>query len=231
MLRREILGHARTPASAATIAAAMGRPRQVVNYHVRELARAGFLRKAGRHKKRGLVEQRYVVSARAYMLAPEVLGSGDAAPAPASADKTSAAYLLALSTRLQRELSESWREAEARGTPLPLLSLDSEFGFSSAGQRARFAEALTRAITTVVAEHTTPCSPSYRLVLGCYPQPSPSKTRGRTSPLASITAAPSTRRSGSRPRRCGLGLHGPIRNTSPTGLSIAQKEKPRQAGP
>jgi predicted ArsR family transcriptional regulator len=182
-LRREILGHARTPVSAAGIAAAMGRPRQVVNYHVRELARAGFLRKAGRAKKRGLTEQRYVVSAQAYVLAPEMLGALDATATTATTDKASAAYLLMLATRLQRELSESWRKADASGTALPLLSLDTEFGFASVADRARFAQALTSAITTVVAEHTTiaerACDPStpieargkYRLVLGCYPTP------------------------------------------------------------
>lgn len=179
-LRREILGHAKTPASAATIAAAMGRPRQVVNYHVRELARAGFLRRAGRFKKRGLVEQRYVVSARAYLLAPEVLGAIDSTAPAAAADKTSAAYLLALAGKLQRELSESWATAEAAGTPLPLLALDTEFGFSSAAQRARFADALTHAITKVVADHTTASKPAFRLVLGCYPQPSEERSRGRT---------------------------------------------------
>jgi hypothetical protein len=172
-LRREILGHAKTPVSAAGIAAAMGRPRQVVNYHVRELARAGFLRRAGRAKKRGLTEQRYVVSAQAYVLAPEMLGALDATATTATTDKASAAYLLMLATRLQRELSESWRHADAAGTPLPLLSLDTEFGFASAADRARFAQALTSAITTVVAEHTTVagrgCDGAFRLVLGCYP--------------------------------------------------------------
>lgn len=170
-LRREILSHARTPISAAGIAAAMGRPRQVVNYHVRELARAGFLRRAGRAKKRGLTEQRYVVSARAFVLAPEVLGAMDASAPDTAPDKTSAAYLLMLATRLQKELSESWRKAEADGTPLPLLSLDAEFGFASAAHRAKFAEALTKAITAIVAEHTIPAPKHgrYRLALGCYP--------------------------------------------------------------
>lgn len=173
-LRREILAHARTPVSAAGIAAAMGRPRQVVNYHVRQLARAGFLRRAGRVKKRGLTEQRYVISAQAFVLAPEMLGALDATAANAeTADKAGAAYLLMLATRLQREVSESWRKADAAGTALPLLSLDSEFGFASAADRARFAAALTKAITSVVAEHTTAadrgCDGRYRLVLGCYP--------------------------------------------------------------
>ena len=172
-LRREILAHAQTPLSAASIAALMGRPRQVVNYHVRELARAGFLRKAGRAKKRGLTEQRYVVSAKAFVLAPEMLGAMDASAGEATTDKAGAAYLLMLATKLQRELSESWRKAASAGTALPLLSLDTEFGFATAADRARFADALTRAITTVVAKHTVPadreCDRRFRLVLGCYP--------------------------------------------------------------
>jgi hypothetical protein len=173
-LRREILGHAKAPVSAAGIAAAMGKPRQVVNYHVRELAKAGFLRKAGRAQKRGLTEQRYVVSARAFVLAPDVLGDLDASASDAATtDKASAAYMLMLATRLQKEVSESWRLAEASGTSLPLLSLDTEFAFPSAAHRARFAEALATAIATVVAQHTEPCKApgdtKYRLVLGCYP--------------------------------------------------------------
>ncbi|HEX6164309.1 MAG TPA: helix-turn-helix domain-containing protein [Vicinamibacterales bacterium] len=170
-LRREILAHARAPISAAGIAAAMGRPRQVVNYHVRELARAGFLRRAGRVRKRGLTEQRYVVSARAFVLAPEILGAMDASAPAATPDKAGAAYLLMLATRMQKELSESWRKADADGAALPLLSLDTVFGFASAAHRARFADALTKAITAVVAEHTTPSPRSgrYRLALGCYP--------------------------------------------------------------
>ena len=173
-LRREILARARTPISAAGIAAVMKKPRQVINYHVRELARAGFLRRAGRVQKRGLTEQRYVVSARAFMLAPEVLGALDVtAGQPATPDKASASYLLMLATRLQRELSESWRKADATGASLPLLSLDTEFGFTSAADRARFAAALTQAITRVIADHTTTpargCDGKYRLVLGCYP--------------------------------------------------------------
>jgi hypothetical protein len=153
----------------------MGRPRPVVNYHVRQLAKAGFLRRAGRVQKRGLTEQRYVISARAFVLAPEMLGVLDAtASDAANPDKASAAYMLMLATRLQREVSESWRKAEASGTALPLLSLDTEFAFASAADRARFAQALATAISTVVAAHTTSpegADATFRLVLGCYPTP------------------------------------------------------------
>lgn len=64
-LRSQILNVARAPMSPSAIAAELGESRQKVNYHVRQLRRAGFLRPAGRRQKRGLVEQRVVASAGA----------------------------------------------------------------------------------------------------------------------------------------------------------------------
>lgn len=61
-LRSQILNIARAPMSPSAIAAELGESRQKVNYHVRQLRRAGFLRSAGRRQKRGLVEHRVVAS-------------------------------------------------------------------------------------------------------------------------------------------------------------------------
>jgi biotin operon repressor len=61
-LRSQILNIARAPMSPSAIAAELGESRQKVNYHVKQLRRAGFLRSAGRRRKRGLVEQRVVAS-------------------------------------------------------------------------------------------------------------------------------------------------------------------------
>lgn len=73
-LRLAVLLHAREPASAPEIAARLGLSRQRVHYHVRALADAGFLRRAGRRTKRNMVEQRYVAVARSFVLSPELLG-------------------------------------------------------------------------------------------------------------------------------------------------------------
>lgn len=177
-LRLRILAEAREPASATTIAAALGLSRQAVNYHVRELARAGFLRRAGRMRKRGLTEQRYIVSARAFVLAPEMLGPFRP-EASQSQDKFSAAYVMSLAGVVQREVGQAWRAAQAQGKRVPVFALDSELGFETAAQRAQFAEALASAVAKVVAQHSSPAkSPSgktvrrpYRLALACYPIP------------------------------------------------------------
>jgi DNA-binding transcriptional ArsR family regulator len=176
-LRVRILAAAREPASAATIAAALGLSRQAVNYHVRALAKAGFLRRAGRVRKRGLVEQRYVVSARAFLVAPDALGALDA---PADrVDRFSIAYVLTLAARIQHEAARAWRGARQQGKRVPVLVLDSEIRFASPQQRAACAAALSAAVTRVIAEHSAPTSTTdtregttgrrYRLALACYP--------------------------------------------------------------
>ena len=73
-LRMRILELAREPASATEMAGRLRMPRQRVNYHVRRLAERGLLRRAGRQRKRNMVEQRYVATARSFLLVPEVLG-------------------------------------------------------------------------------------------------------------------------------------------------------------
>jgi biotin operon repressor len=176
-LRVRILNAAREPVSATTLAAQLGTSRQAMNYHVRALAKAGFLRRAGRQQKRGLVEQKFVVSARAFLVAPDLLGPLDAQPAD-PAHRFSVTYLLTLAARMQREAAHTWQRAQQQGKQVPVLALDTELQFSSPQQRAAFADALSDAITRVIADHTAPADSStqsqppprrYRLALGCYP--------------------------------------------------------------
>jgi len=178
-LRLEILEKAREPRSASDIAGELGLPRQRVNYHVKELARGRFLRKAGQVRRRNFYEQRYRASARSYLVAPEVLGPV-AAGLTAPRDRTSAAYLLAATARLQGEVCRAADQAAAAGRRLATLSLDADLRFESAEQRDRFTRALRDAVAGVIAEHASPALASdgspgagrpYRLVIGCHPVP------------------------------------------------------------
>jgi DNA-binding transcriptional ArsR family regulator len=179
-LRLEILRQAREPRSAAEIADRLRLPRQRVNYHVRRLAGAHFLRKAGRRRKRNLYEQRYVATARTYLLSPAVLGPVGAAEEGTAEERFSVAYLLALSAKLQREVGTAVRATAAAGARIRVLGLDTELRFRDAAERQSFAEALVAAVAKVVAEHSQPQRLAdggpgpghpYRLVLGCYPLP------------------------------------------------------------
>lgn len=178
-LRLAVLHQAAEPASATEIAGRLGEARQKVNYHVRALADAGFLRRAERRRRGNLIEQRWVATARSYVLTPEVIAPLGADPRQV-ADELSADHLLALTARAQSDLAAVRRAAADEGRRLSTLSLAVDLCFESAEQRAAFAVALRDALTEVVARHSSPergaggeagAGRPYRLLLGVHPRP------------------------------------------------------------
>ena len=176
-LRQKLLSLSREPASASELARRLGLPRQRVNYHVRKLEHAGFLKPAGRERKRNMIEQKYVATARAYVLSPGLLG-----PVGADwrdiADTASADYLLALAEQVRADVGRAADEAQAEGKRIATLSLKSQFRFDSPGQRADFSSAVRQAVVDVIARHSSPNrlengrpgrGRPFRLVLACYP--------------------------------------------------------------
>jgi biotin operon repressor len=136
-LRQRILAAAAQPCSSTAIAAALGLPRQRVNYHVRQLASAGFLRRAGRRKRRGLVEQRWVAAARSVVIAPQ-LDAALVVDHRTVAPDLGATYLLALAATVQRELAIGLarRRPPARAKRAPARALDDDAP-ASASARVR----------------------------------------------------------------------------------------------
>jgi DNA-binding transcriptional ArsR family regulator len=178
-LRLKILAALLDPDSAAGVARRMNLPRQTVNYHVRELARARLLSRAGRRRRRRLYEQCYVATARGYALSPELLGKLAADPSQV-ADAFSSAYLIGLASKMQSELGRVSELAAKAGKRLATLSINTELRFTSAEQRARFTHELQAAIVDIVGRHSAPFRSEdgskaegrpFRLVLGCYPIP------------------------------------------------------------
>jgi DNA-binding transcriptional ArsR family regulator len=182
-LRLRILESLAEPDSASGVARKLRMPRQVVNYHVRELARSHFLQRAGQRRKRNMIERRFVATARGYVLSPELLGKLGL-DARRVEDTFSAAYLLALTSQMQSELGRAWRAASAQNKRLATLSMSSEMRFESADQRAEFTRELQQAIINVIGRFASPTKLAdgtagpgrpYRLILGSYPIPSPSE--------------------------------------------------------
>src|SRR3989337_2166655 len=133
-LRPQILALAQHPISASDLARNLAVPRQRLNYHVQQLAAAGFLKRTGQQRKGNMVEQQYVATARCYVLVPELLA--EVAPGPAGSEESSSAgHLLALCARVRT------------------LAQLNDVRFESAAQRARFSSALLEAVANVIAEH------------------------------------------------------------------------------
>jgi len=178
-LRARLLSLAREPVSSSDLARRLGLPRQRVNYHVRALEAAGFLKMAGRQRKRNMIEQRYVATARAFVLSPGVLG-----PVGADwreiGDPASTEYLLALTEQVRGDLARVQEDARAEGESVSTLSLKAQFRLESPGQRAEFSRAIREAIVGVIARYTNPNrlengrpgrGEPFRLVLAGYPAP------------------------------------------------------------
>jgi DNA-binding transcriptional ArsR family regulator len=187
-LRLKILDALRAPDSAAGLARRLGLPRQKVNYHVRELARAHFLERAGQRRRRNMIERRFRTTAEGYILSPELLGRLGL-PQTQAQDAFSAAYLLGLLLLGQSELGRGSREAAQQGKRLATLSVSSELRFESTEQRARFTDEMQRAMVDVIGRYASPhtladgaAGPGrpYRLILGCYPIPPKPEEEGRT---------------------------------------------------
>ena len=177
-IRLDIVNAARDePASASRIADHLGETRQKVNYHVKELADAGFLQKAGTRRRRNMIEQNYQANARAYLLAPQLLQRLDV-DWQDLADYESAVRLLALSCRLQEDLVAAGIAASEQEKRLSTLSLSAELTFTSARQRARFAAELEDAVTELVSRYSAGGGRQkrkFRLLVGCYPAPEPER--------------------------------------------------------
>lgn len=172
--RARVLAALAEPGSATTVAAALGEPRQRVNYHLRALEGAGLVEVVEERPRRGLTERVVVASARSYVVSPAALGP--VAADPDRVDRWSSRYLIAVAARLLREVGGLARRAEAAGRPLATLAIDTEVRFASAADRAAFTEELTTAISGLAAKYhdeTAPDGRPHRLVVAAHPVPRP----------------------------------------------------------
>lgn len=170
-VRARLLAELREPASAATLAARLGLPRQRINYHLRLLEKHGLVEVASTRAWGGLTERHLVATAAGYVVSPDALGA--AAPR-LSTDRMSAGYIIALAARLVAEVGAMARNAARLRKRLPVFGLDAEIRFASPADRAAFAEKLTVAVNLLVSEYHDEAAPEgrwQRLMIAVHPVP------------------------------------------------------------
>jgi predicted ArsR family transcriptional regulator len=170
--RSRILAALAEPGSATSVAAALGLPRQQVNYHLRTLEQHGLVELVEERPRRGLTERVVRATARGYVVAPPALGR-DAAR-PEGVDRLSSRYLIALAARMVREVATLTRRADAAGKSLPTLAVDTDLRFGGAADRAAFTRELTEAVAALAARYhdeSTPGGRWHRLVVVAHPRP------------------------------------------------------------
>jgi DNA-binding transcriptional ArsR family regulator len=166
-LRRRILETLAAPGSATTVAGSLDVPRQLVNYHLRVLEKAGLVEEVGSRRKRGLTERLVRATAAHYVMSPDAVG------APATTrDAFSSTYQVAVAARTIREVAALAALARDAGKRLTTLTLDTEIRFASPADREAFGNELVGTIQTLVARYhssTAPNGRSYRLFAGAHP--------------------------------------------------------------
>lgn len=170
-VRRRLLAELAEPGSASSLAAAIGLPRQKVNYHLRTLERHGLVELVELRRRGNMTERVMQASAASYVISPATLGT--AAPDPARApDRLSARWLIAVAARTVREVGEMLAGAAKAGKRVATFTLDGEVRFASAADRAAFAEELAGAVTALVGKYhddTAPGGRPHRVLVAVHP--------------------------------------------------------------
>lgn len=169
--RRALAALAETPDSATGLAEHLGTTRQLLNYHLRELEKAGFLELVEERRKGNCVERVMRAKARHWLIDPGALAELADGPLP-PADRFSADYLVALAARAIREVAGLTQKAASSRKRLATLALDAEVRLARPADFPAFAEELGRAVAEVIARHQdddVPGGRRFRIVAGAWP--------------------------------------------------------------
>jgi DNA-binding transcriptional ArsR family regulator len=170
-MRLQILDALREPGSASTVARELGLPRQKVNYHLRELEKAGFLEEVEQRRAGNCIERIVRAKATHYLIDPEILGRL-AADGGSVEDRVSSAYLIALAAGLIRDVAVLQDRAAKAKKRVPTFALQTDVRFATAADRKQFTEELANAVAKLVAKYhddETPGGRTTRFIVGAYP--------------------------------------------------------------
>lgn len=164
-IRLRILQSLAEPSSAAGLSAALDAPRQVLNYHLKELERVGLIQLVEERKKGNCLERLYQATAQSYIVSPQALGEAGADISKVR-DQFSRDYVAALGARMVDEVARTDDET-------PTLSIETVLGFAGSQERAEFAKELTDALAAIVQRYSPnrPETTPYRLIFAAYPKP------------------------------------------------------------
>ena len=169
--RRALAALAQAPDSATGLAERLGTSRQLLNYHLRELEKAGFLELVEERRKGNCTERVMRAKARHWLIDPGALAGLADEPLP-PADRFSATYLVALAARAIREVAGLIAKAAGSKKRLATLAIDADVRLARPADFPAFAEDLARAIGEVIARHTDDTTAGrrrFRIVAGAWP--------------------------------------------------------------
>jgi DNA-binding transcriptional ArsR family regulator len=172
-VRLRILDALREPDSASGVARQLGIARQKVNYHLRELEKAGFLEEVEQRRVGNCIERIVRAKATHYLINPQLLGAL-AADGNSVEDRFSSTYLIALAAGAIRDIASLQQRAATSKKRVPTFALQTDVRFATAEDRRAFTEELANAVARLVAKYhddETAGGRTTRFIAGAYPGP------------------------------------------------------------
>jgi DNA-binding transcriptional ArsR family regulator len=170
-MRCRLLAELAEPASATMLAAKIGEPRQNVNYHLKALERHGLVELVEERRKGNVTERVLRATAISYVISPAALAAVQPDPSR-SPDRLSARWMIAVASKLVRDVGELLAGAAKARKRLATFAMDGEVRFASAADRAAFAEELAGAVTALVGKYHDEAAPrgrDHRVVVAVHP--------------------------------------------------------------
>lgn len=167
--RAALLAAMREPTSAAAAARATGMSRQNAAYHVRELAKAGLVRKAGTRANGNFVEQLYEAVAPTVVISPRSTWGADPRRAQALADQLSLGQLHEHGERLQRDVAALLDRAAFDGEEIPSASVSVRVSFEREEDRSAFLREYVELVTELTERHGSPRGEPFHVLFAAYP--------------------------------------------------------------
>ncbi|MBB1023524.1 MULTISPECIES: ArsR/SmtB family transcription factor [unclassified Dietzia] len=192
-MRTRLLAELAEPGSATTLAARLGVPRQKLNYHLRQLEKHGLVELVEERRRGNVTERILRASSSSFVVSPGVMGRVQPAVST-DPDQASPRWLLALASRMVREVGELVGGARRTGKQVGTFGLDGEVRFATPADRAAFADELTDAVTRLVSRYHDDSAEGgrrHRLVLGMHAvPPGTGDTAGSSAPGDSAPGRP-----------------------------------------
>jgi DNA-binding transcriptional ArsR family regulator len=171
-MRLRILAELRTPSSAAAVARTLGEPRQKVNYHVKELERAGLVGLVGERRSGNLTESLYQAVASTFVVSPR-LAWVDRPRTGALAEQVALENLVAVGERLQRSAAQLLDRAAFDGEQIASAAVEAEVRLADEEQRSAFLKEYVAAVGPILKRYGVAGGDPYRVVLAIHPDPDP----------------------------------------------------------
>lgn len=165
--RRRLLGLLQEPSSASRLAEELDLPRQQINYHVKELEKAGLIELVEERRRRGFVERLYRACQSSLIVDPQVMGR----TFDGIHDQYAAEHLVEVAAGTVRDVARMQAKAGEAGQRLLTFTIEAEVRFGEPDDLHRFAEALTDAVRRTVESFDSAGGRPYRFIAGAHPAP------------------------------------------------------------